>query len=125
MLNAIESGWVHREIAKEAYRHQREVESGERVIVGVNRYEIEEAVPIEIHRMDPAIVERVKEKLRNLRRERDSDHLRDALSRLREAAQGDENLMPFMLEAVKSYATVGEICDTLREVFGEYQRPPF
>ena len=125
MLNAIETGWVHKEIAKEAYRHQREVESGKRVIVGVNRYTTEEPVPIEIHRMDPAVVERVKEKLRNLRKERDPNHVKNALSQLREAAQGDENLMPFMLEAVKSYATVGEICDTLREVFGEYQRPPF
>lgn len=125
MLNAIESGWVHKEIAKEAYRHQREVESGKRVIVGVNRYTTEEPVSIEIHRMDPEIVERVKEKLRNLRKERDSNHVKNALSRLKEAARGDENLMPFMLEAVKSYATVGEICDTLRDVFGEYQRPPF
>jgi len=125
MLNAIESGWVHKEIAKEAYRHQREVESGKRVIVGVNRYTTEESVPIEIHRMDPAVVERVKEKLRKLRKERDSNHVKNALLRLKEAAQGDENLMPFMLEAVKSYATVGEICDNLREVFGEYQRPPF
>ncbi|MFC1859110.1 methylmalonyl-CoA mutase [Thermodesulfobacteriota bacterium] len=125
MLNAIESGWVHKEIAKEAYRHQREVESGERVIVGVNRYTTEEPVAIEIHRMDPEIVERVQEKLRNLRKKRDSNHVRNALLRLKEAALGDENLMPFMLEAVKSYATVGEICDNLREVFGEYQRPPF
>ena len=125
MLNAIESGWVHKEIAKEAYRHQREVESGKRVIVGVNRYTTEEPVSIEIHRMDPEIVERVKEKLRNLRKERDSNYVKNALLRLKEAAQGDENLMPFMLEAVKSYATVGEICDTLRDVFGEYQRPPF
>ena len=75
--------------------------------------------------MDPAVVERVKEKLRKLRRERDSNHVENALLRLKEAAQGDENLMPFMLEAVKSYATVGEICDTLRHVLGEYQRPPF
>jgi methylmalonyl-CoA mutase N-terminal domain/subunit len=125
MLNAIESGWVHKEIAKEAYRYQQEVESGKRVIVGVNRYTTEEPLPIEIHRMDPEIVERVKEKLKGLRKERDANHVKDALSRLKEAARGDENLMPFMLEAVKSYATVGEICDNLREVFGEYQRPPF
>jgi len=75
--------------------------------------------------MDPEIVERVKEKLRNLRKERDSNYVKNALLRLKEAAQGDENLMPFMLEAVKSYATVGEICDLLREVFGEYQPPLF
>ena len=125
MLNAIESGWVQKEIAKEAYRHQREIESGKRVIVGVNRHTTEEPVPIEIHRMDPEIVESLKEKLRNLRKERDSTRVKNALVQLNEAARDDKNLMPFILDAVKSYATVGEICDTLRDVFGEYQRPPF
>ncbi len=124
MLNAIESGWVHREIAKEAYRYQKEVESGKRVIVGVNRYATDEPIPIEIHQMDPEVVTRVKEKLNILKAERNADDVKRTLSLLRDAAQKDENLMPLTVEAVKSYATVGEICDTLRDVFGEYQRPP-
>jgi methylmalonyl-CoA mutase N-terminal domain/subunit len=124
MLNAIESGWVHKEIAREAYRHQKEVETGKRIIVGVNRYTTDEPVPIEIHRMDPVVVERVKGKLAKLKKNRDPGSVERVLSRLREAASGDENLMPIMIEAVSTFATVGEICDTLRGVFGEYQRPP-
>lgn len=124
MLSAIESGWVHKEIAREAYRHQKEVETGKRVIVGVNRYTTDEPIPIEIHRMDPVVVERVKEKLTKLKKDRDPNSVKRVLWRLREAASGDENLMPIMIEAVSNFATVGEICDTLRGVFGEYQRPP-
>ena len=123
MLKAIESGWVQREISREAYRFQREIESGKRVIVGVNRYVTDKAAPFRLHRIDPHVVERVKENLKSLRRERDASAVESALSRLKGAARGDENLMPMVMEAVKSYATVGEICDALRDVFGEYKPP--
>ena len=122
MLRAIESGWVQKEIHKEAYRYQTEVESGKRVIVGVNRYVTEKAAPIKLHQTNLQVVEEVKENLRGLRKERNKNEVESALSRLKGAAQGNENLMPFILEAVRAYATVGEICDLLREVFGEYQQ---
>jgi methylmalonyl-CoA mutase N-terminal domain/subunit len=123
MLKAIESGWVQREISREAYRFQREIESGKRVIVGVNRYVTDKAAPFRLHRIDPHVVEGVKKNLRRLRRERDANAVESALSRLKGAAGGNENLMPTVMEAVQSYATVGEICDALRDVFGEYKPP--
>jgi len=121
MLKAIEKGWVQREIAKEAFRYQREVETGKRIIVGVNRYVTDEPRSFKIHRVDPKVIEKVQGDLRRLRKERSNEAVERSLARLREAAKGDENLMPLVLEAVKSYATVGEICDTLREIFGEYK----
>ena len=123
MLGAIESGWVQREIAREAYRYQQDVESGKRVLVGVNRHVTGEAAPIELHQMEPAVRDALIDNLARLRKERDNRAVDRALSDLGRAARGDENLMPLVLTAVKSYATVGEICDVLRGVFGEYQPP--
>jgi len=123
MLNAIESGWVQREIAEAAYRQQAEVERGEKVVVGINKFVIDEKLPIRIHRPDARSVQRIRDRLSLLKRKRDDDALRRTLQKLGDEARGSENLMPFVLEAVKAYATVGEICDTLRSVFG-VQRPP-
>jgi methylmalonyl-CoA mutase N-terminal domain/subunit len=120
-LRAIELGYTQREIQESAYRLQQEIESGERIIVGVNEYiEEEEHVP-RILRVDPAVVERQIRRLETLRARRDAARVEEALAALAEAAAGDENVMPHILAAVEAYATLGEIADTLREVFGEYQ----
>jgi methylmalonyl-CoA mutase N-terminal domain/subunit len=123
MLKAIESGYVQREIQDSAYKFQRFVESGERVIVGLNRFSTAngDTVPFEILRVDERVRERQCSILRELRAGRDQRAKTDSLDRLREAAIKGGGLMPFILDAVECLATVGEISDCLREVFGEYK----
>jgi methylmalonyl-CoA mutase, N-terminal domain len=120
---AIESGYMQQEIQEAAVRQQREIESGERVVVGVNKYRNEDEQPQIIFRVNTAIAREQIERLRRLRAERDSAAVEASLSRLGEAARGEDNLMPAILEAVKAYATLGEICGELRGVFGEYRAP--
>ena len=120
-LRAIERGFIQREIEESAYRYQREIEKGDRVVVGVNRFTVEEEVPLRRLRVDPTVRERQMERLRALRERRDSGRVSALLARLEEAARGDENLMPLFIECVEAYATLGEICDVLRGVFGEYR----
>ncbi len=125
MVKAIESGYVQREINESAYRYQLSVENGERIIVGVNKFQIEEDIPINnILKVDPEDEEKQKARLRKLKERRDNEKVKKALERVRKAAEGDENLMPPIIDAVRVYATVGEISDTLREVFGEYTEAP-
>jgi methylmalonyl-CoA mutase N-terminal domain/subunit len=120
---AIEKGFMQREIVESAYRFQKEVETKRRVIVGVNEFVTEEA-PIKILKMDPEIEKKLVERLKQLKRQRNQAKVGETLNKLREAAEKEDvNLMPFILEAVKQYVTLGEICDTLREVFGEYKPP--
>ena len=123
MLRAIETGWTQREIAEAAYRHQREVEGGRRTVVGVNQFASDEKPAYKLHRLDPQVAHNLKSRLAQLKRERDNDQVQQTLNRLKEAAHGEDNLMPFVLEAVRSYATVGEVCGILRSVFGEYKAP--
>ncbi|MGA9351009.1 MAG: methylmalonyl-CoA mutase family protein, partial [Anaerolineae bacterium] len=119
---AIEKGFVQREITDSAYRHQKEVEVKNRIVVGVNEYKTEEEVPIKILQIDPKSEVRLTERLERIRRERNHARVNEALARLRRAAENENmNLMPFVLHAVKEYATLGEICGTLREVFGEHK----
>jgi methylmalonyl-CoA mutase N-terminal domain/subunit len=120
---AIESGYMQQEIQEAAVRQQREVEEGRRVIVGVNKFRSDEAPPQTIFRVNSEAARAQVERLRRLRAERDGDAARAALGRLGEASRGDENLMPAILESVKAYATLGEICGELRQVFGEYRAP--
>jgi len=120
MIGAIEKGFPQSEIASASYRYQKEVEAAERVIVGVNRFQSEEQ-PIELLQIDEAASRRQEEKLAALRRRRDNSRVRGALDALRRAAEGAGNTMPYLLDAVRAYATLGEICDTLRDVFGTYQ----
>ncbi|HEY8415865.1 MAG TPA: methylmalonyl-CoA mutase family protein, partial [Thermaerobacter sp.] len=120
---AIERGFMQREIMDAAYRYQREVESGRRVVVGVNKYVIEEEPPRNLLRVDPSVRERQIRRLEEVRRRRDAAEVEASLRALEQAARGTENLMPHILRCVRAYATLGEICDTLRRVFGEY-RPP-
>jgi len=120
-VKAIEKGFIQREIQDSAYRYQKEIEEGQRVVVGVNRFKVEETIKSKILRVDPKVREVQIQRLRELRKERDNSRVKSALDRLGKAAEGKENLMPFIFEAVKAYATLGEICDVLRSVFGEYQ----
>jgi methylmalonyl-CoA mutase N-terminal domain/subunit len=121
MRRAIESQWVQRQIQDTAFERQQEVESGERIIVGVNEFTVDEEEHVDIEEVSDEQQRRQKERLAALREERDSAAVEDALAALETAARGDANLMPYILDAVKAYATTGEICDTMREVFGEYE----
>ena len=123
-VEAIERGYMQRVIQEEAYVHQQEVESGTRVVVGVNRFQDEgRPQPLQLYRADPEAENAQVKGLEALRRERDSRSVSAVLARLRDAALGEENLLPPILQAVTAYATVGEICGVLREVFGEYKAP--
>jgi methylmalonyl-CoA mutase, N-terminal domain len=117
---AIEQGFTQHEIEEAAFEHERKVEAGERVIVGVNRFAEAEEEAIELHSLDPAAERRQVERTQRVRAERDSEAAKTALTRLREAAQGDTNLLPTMREALAAMCTVGEICAALREEFGTY-----
>jgi methylmalonyl-CoA mutase, N-terminal domain len=121
VLRAIETGYVQQEIQQAAYEYQKKVESGEQVVVGVNRYTVDEAASIPILRVDPEIERSQVERLKKLRARRDNACVEAALKEVEATARSDRNLMPAILNAVKVYATVGEISDALRRVFGEYQ----
>jgi methylmalonyl-CoA mutase N-terminal domain/subunit len=121
VIPAIEKGFYQREIAESAYRYQKEIDDRQRVTVGVNRYQLDEAPSIPILKMDEKGEERQIRRLQKLRKERDNSKVQTYLEQLRKAAQGDENLMPFILNCVHSYATLGETCQVLRDVFGEYK----
>jgi len=123
VLPAIERGFFQNEISNAAYEYQREVDEEERVIVGVNGYTADEELRIPILEMDPQGYERQVARLEQVRMERDNVRVEETLGALREAAEGSENLMPYLLDAVKAYATLGEMTDVLREVFGEYEEP--
>ncbi|SEG38684.1 acyl-CoA mutase large subunit family protein [Halobellus limi] len=121
MLEAVESGWVKRQIQDVAFERQREIESGERVVVGVNEYQVDEEPRVEIEEVDEEDEKRQRERLREVKDERDDEAVEASLAAIREAAEGEANLVPPIVDAVKAYATVGEISDVLREVFGEYR----
>jgi methylmalonyl-CoA mutase N-terminal domain/subunit len=123
MIASIEAGFPQSEIAAASYRYQREVESGERVVVGVNRFQADDA-PIELLQIGEEAARHQHEKLERLRARRDFGRVRQTLDALRRAAEGTENTMPYLLDAVKAYATLGEICDALRAVFGIHQETP-
>ncbi len=123
VIPAIERGFFQREIAASAYRCQREIEERRRIVVGVNEYVTDEPLSIPLLRIDPEGERRQRERLARVRRERDNRLLQQRLAELRRAAKGKENLMPCILDAVRAYGTLGEICDVLREVFGEYREP--
>jgi len=121
MIEAIKLGYPQREIADSAYRYQMQVDRGEKIIVGVNRYCSDHNGEIPLLKIDEKVAKEQIKSLNQVRRARDNQAVKKALSQLQDKALGKENLMPYILEAVKTYASVGEICDALREVFGEYQ----
>jgi methylmalonyl-CoA mutase N-terminal domain/subunit len=120
---AIEKGYMQKEIVESAYRHQREVENKERIIVGLNRFVAEEETPIKTLRVNPAVEKKQTQQLQVLKRKRNSKKVKAVFDQLRHAAEHNENLMPKMIEAVKEYVTLGEICEMLREAYGEYRAP--
>lgn len=120
-VGAIEKGYMQDEMARNAYEYQKDIETGARKVVGVNCYvQTEAPSDQEILRVDPAVGERQIQKLQAMRAGRDQAAVDAALARLRSGAEGTDNIMPFLIDAVRTYATLGEICGVLREVFGEY-----
>ncbi|HTR62210.1 MAG TPA: methylmalonyl-CoA mutase family protein [Candidatus Binataceae bacterium] len=123
MIKAVETGYPQREIAEAAFHYQRQLEKGIKTIVGVNKYSVPEEIPIETLKIDPAIEERQVQRVRKMKRDRNTVAVREALSRVSEACRSGENLMEPILEAVRRDATVGEISDIFREEFGVYRDP--
>jgi methylmalonyl-CoA mutase N-terminal domain/subunit len=127
MVAAIAEGYPQREIADSAYQFQREFDAGERIIVGVNGYTNDEAVTVPVLAVPPGSLERHMARLERTRAQRDSEAVGAALAGLREAASrpgtSETNLMPHFLRCAEAYATLGEQCQVLREVFGEYREP--
>ncbi|UCE15187.1 MAG: methylmalonyl-CoA mutase family protein [Candidatus Heimdallarchaeota archaeon] len=121
VIPAIEKGFFQLEIANAAYQYQKEIEENQRIIVGVNEYSTGDEIKVPLLQVDEEVAKRQIERLHQTKKERDNDAVRIALENIRKAAEGTDNLMPPILEAVKAYASVGEICDILREVFGEWK----
>ncbi len=120
VIPAVESGYLQREIAEASYQYQREIDGGQRTIVGVNGYQMDEAVEIPILEMDPQGHDRQVERLNRIRRERDNREAARCLQALEAACRNGQNVMPPLLDAVTAYCTLGEMCDVMREVFGVY-----
>ena len=125
VIPALQKGFFQREIAESASRYQYEIETRRRIVVGVNEYTTDEPLRIPLLQMDPEGERRQRARLARVRAERDNDEVQRRLAALRRAAAGTENLMPFILDAVRAYATLGEICRVFRDVFGEYREPVF
>jgi methylmalonyl-CoA mutase N-terminal domain/subunit len=125
MVAAVEKGFPQREIHEAAYTYQKQLERHEKVIVGVNEFVTDEKRPIDILVIDEAVAHRQTEKLAELRKTRDNARVQSTLEALASAADTDKNLMPYILECVRAYATLGEMCDVLRRVFGTYEEPAF
>jgi methylmalonyl-CoA mutase N-terminal domain/subunit len=120
-LKAIEKGFFQSEIRQNAYRLKKEVDSNQRVLVGVNKFADEVESKPELLRIDDSVGEKQKKAMKKLRAERDNKKVEYALSKLKAVAEKNDNLMPFILNSVKAYATTGEISNTFREIFGEYR----
>lgn len=125
MIAAIENGFPQKEIAEAAMHYQRQIERGEKVIVGVNKYKADKEPMIPLLQIPDTLEQEKKAQLAELRATRDNARVEKALVELKHAAAGSENLLPYILEAVRAYATLGEMCDTLRAVFGEYVDPAY
>ena len=124
IVEAIANGYIQREVARQAFLHEKGIQSGEIPKVGVNRYRIEEEKrQVEIHDYDAAKAEEQIRRLNKVRKERDADKVKETLEAIRRAAGSGENVMPSIIEAVKAYATVGEITAVFKEVFGEFDEP--
>jgi methylmalonyl-CoA mutase N-terminal domain/subunit len=122
-LKAIEKGYIQREITQSAYNYQRAVDSGEQVIVGVNEFASGEKSDTETLEIGAEVEKKQVARLAKLKRERDNERVGQVLDKVRDIARSDDNIMPVLIEAVKAYATIGEISDALRDVFGEYREP--
>lgn len=125
VIEAIEQGYMQKEIADAAYRYQQELDRKERIIVGVNAFqEPDEQIEIPILTITPEVEEKQIARLREVKASRNQDAVNESLAHIRQAAQDGSNLMPHLVEAMHRYVTLGEICDVLREVFGIYEETP-
>ena len=124
MVTAVERGYPQAEIADSAYKYQKQIDSGEKIMVGVNKYATDHP-PITIWRMSPAVEERQLARLRQVKQVRDNQEVKELLNQIRIASKNGENLMPHIINAVKEYATIQEICDVWRDVFGRYTDPGY
>jgi methylmalonyl-CoA mutase N-terminal domain/subunit len=124
MMEVIRSGWLKTEVARSAYVKQKALDEGRQVKVGLNKFCVDEETDFELHKPNPQLLEMRKEALKKLRAERDNGTVQLSLEKLRKAAQGTDNLMPFVQDAVRNYATIGEISKVLKDVFGEYKPKP-
>lgn len=122
-IEAVKKGYVQMEILRSAYNYQKAVDSGEQVVVGVNDFTIEEDLKIQLHEIGENVEKIQIERLRKLKQSRDNEKVCHALNRVRQVAKSGDNIMPVLIEAVKTYATVGEVSDALRDVFGEHREP--
>ena len=120
---AIEKGYMQREIVENAYKHQKQVENKEKIIVGMNEFTISEKISMKTLRVAPTVEKRLTRRLNEMKKERNNEKVKAVLDQLRHAAELEKNLMPTIVHAVKEYVTLGEICNVLREVFGEYKAP--
>lgn len=118
---AIDLGYIQKEISDSAYKYQMEIESLDRIVVGVNKFQVEEEAPKGLLRVDPIVGEMQKKKIQDVKAKRNNEAVKEKLEALRKACQGTENVMPYILECVREYGTLGEICGVMREVFGEYE----
>ncbi|UCD84461.1 MAG: methylmalonyl-CoA mutase, partial [Deltaproteobacteria bacterium] len=123
VIRAIELGYQQKEIARAAYHYQQQIDKGEKTMIGVNKYTFEEQAPIETLKVPAKVENEQVNNLKNIKDIRDNAKVKSHLKDLENAARGRDNLMPFILKSVKEYATLGEICDVLRRVFGTYQDP--
>ena len=122
MVKAIEKGYVQKEIQDSAYKYQKSVEAADRVVVGVNKFKIEEPAPSGLLKVNPELQKVQEEKLKVVRSERNNEKVSECLTALSEGASRDNvNLMPLIIDAVREYATLGEISNVMREKFGEYR----
>ncbi|MFZ3100696.1 MAG: methylmalonyl-CoA mutase family protein [Desulfitobacteriaceae bacterium] len=121
-VRAIELGYQQKEIQTSAYRYQMEIESQQRIIVGVNKFQTKEAPPTGLLKVDPKIEQEQKNRLAKIYRNRNQEAVINGLAKLEKAAQGTDNLMPYILDCVRNYTSLGEICDVLRKIFGEYRQ---
>jgi methylmalonyl-CoA mutase N-terminal domain/subunit len=122
---AIETGYIQKRIQQGAYNYQKEIESGERILIGVNKFKVDEPVSMKLAKIDPEVEKDQLEKLKRIKATRDNSKVKFHLEELKKAAQGEGNLMYPIMDTVKAYATIGEICSTLRDVFGEYKEVTF
>ncbi len=119
---AIDNGYIQSEIMDAAYQYQKDVETNERIVVGMNKFQIEEKAPEGLLRVDPSVGVKQKASLKEVRERRNNEAVTEKLAALRAGCEGTDNVMPLILDAVREYATLGEICGVMREVFGEYQQ---
>jgi methylmalonyl-CoA mutase N-terminal domain/subunit len=121
VVKCIEDGFIQRQIENAAYQYQLEIERGERIIVGMNKFQIQEGEKPPLLRVNPEVEKTQIDQLAEVKKNRNNEQVAGSLAKLKTAAQGSENLMPHIYDCVKEYATLGEICNELRKVFGEYK----